>query len=160
MLSLARPVGLAPKPMVLHDTIDAALARLSGRPSMERVTVVRDYDPRVGQILGDAARLEQAVLNLCLNAAEAMPEGGRLTVATRGSGDAVEIDVSDTGVGIPPENLDKILTPFFSTKALGTGLGLPLVARVVTAHGGRVWVESEVGKGTSFHLELPSKEAA
>jgi signal transduction histidine kinase len=159
MLSLARPVGLAPKPMVLHDTIDAALARLSGRPSMERVTVVRDYDPRVGRILGDAARLEQAVLNLCLNAAEAMPEGGRLTVATRGRGDTVEIDVSDTGVGIPPENLAKILTPFFSTKALGTGLGLPLVARVVTAHGGSVAVESEVGKGTMFHLEIPAKEA-
>jgi signal transduction histidine kinase len=88
-----------------------------------------------------------------------MPEGGRLTVATRGRGDAVEIDVQDTGVGIPPENLDKILTPFFSTKALGTGLGLPLVARVVTAHGGSVAVESEVGKGTKFLLEIPVKEA-
>ncbi|MEK7667570.1 MAG: ATP-binding protein [Gemmatimonadota bacterium] len=160
MLSLARPVGLAPKPMVLHDTINAALARLAGRPAMERVAVVRDYDPKVGQILGDAARLEQAVLNLCLNAVEAMPEGGRVTVTTRAGEGTVAIEVADTGIGIPPENLAKILTPFFSTKALGTGLGLPLVARVVAAHGGTVSVESEVGKGTAFHLEIPAKEAA
>lgn len=160
MLSLARPVGLEPKPMSLHRTIDAALARLAGRPEMERVTVVRDYDPAADAMAGDAGRLEQAVLNLCLNAAEAMPEGGRITVATRRRADSVEVDVADTGVGIPPENLDRILKPFFSTKALGTGLGLPLVLRVVSAHGGRVWVESEVGKGTAFHLEFPAKEAA
>ena len=127
---------------------------------MERVAVVRDYDPKVGQILGDAARLEQAVLNLCLNAVEAMPEGGRVTVTTRAGEGTVAIEVADTGIGIPPENLAKILTPFFSTKALGTGLGLPLVARVVAAHGGTVSVESEVGKGTAFHLEIPAKEAA
>ena len=160
MLSLARPVGLAPKPLSLHRTIDAACARLAGRPGMERVTVDRDYDPAADGILGDAARLEQAVLNLCLNAVEAMPDGGRLTVTTRRGPEAVELEVRDTGTGIPRENLDKILKPFFSTKALGTGLGLPLVARVVAAHGGRVWVESEVGKGTAFHLELPFKEAA
>jgi signal transduction histidine kinase len=160
MLSLARPVGLEPKPMSLHRTIDAALARLSGRPGMERVTVVRDYDAAADAMEGDAGRLEQAVLNLCLNGAEAMPEGGRLTVRTLRRSDAVEIDVADTGVGIPSENLDRILKPFFSTKALGTGLGLPLVVRVVAAHGGRVWVESEVGKGTAFHLEFPVKEGA
>lgn len=160
MLSLARPVGLAPKPLSLHRTIDAACARLAGRPGMEAVTVQRDYDPAADAILGDAARLEQAVLNLCLNAVEAMAEGGRLTLTTRRGPEAVEVEVRDTGAGIPRENLDKILKPFFSTKALGTGLGLPLVARVVAAHGGRVWVESEVGKGTAFHLELPTKEAA
>jgi signal transduction histidine kinase len=160
MLSLARPVGLAPLPVSLHRTIDAACARLAGRPEMEHVTVERVYDPAADGILGDAARLEQAVLNLCLNAVEAMPEGGRLTVTTRRGPAAVEVEVRDTGTGIPRENLDQILKPFFSTKALGTGLGLPLVARVVAAHGGRVWVESEVGKGTAFHLELPVQEAA
>ena len=160
MLSLARPVGLEPKPVSLHRTVDAALARLAGRAGMERVEVVRQYDEAADAMEGDAARLEQAVLNLCLNAVEAMPEGGRLTVTTRRRPDAVEVDVADTGVGIPAENLDRILKPFFSTKALGTGLGLPLVVRVVAAHGGRVWVESEVGKGTAFHLEFPVKEAA
>ncbi len=160
MLSLARPVGLEPKPVSLHRTIDAALARLAGRPGMERVAVERVYDPAADAMEGDAARLEQAVLNLCLNALEAMPDGGRITVTTRRRPDAVEVDVADTGVGIPSENLDRILKPFFSTKALGTGLGLPLVVRVVAAHHGRVWVESEVGKGTAFHVEFPVKEAA
>jgi signal transduction histidine kinase len=113
---------------------------------------------------GDAARLEQAVLNLCVNAVEAMPEGGTLTLTTRAADGTVDLDVTDTGVGIPPENLDKILKPFFSTKSFGTGLGLPLVARVVAAHGGRLWAESETGAkggagggphGTTFHVHLP-----
>jgi signal transduction histidine kinase len=158
MLSLARPVGVEPRPMSLNATVNAALARLAGRPGMERVSVVRDYDPAADALSGDPARLEQAVLNLCLNGVEAMPEGGRLTVATRRGAGAVEVDVTDTGLGIAPENLDRILKPFFSTKALGTGLGLPLVLRVVTAHGGRLWVESELGKGTAFHVEIPVKE--
>ena len=158
MLSLARPVGVEPRPMSLHATVNAALARLAGRPGMDRVAVVRAYDPAADALSGDPARLEQAVLNLCVNGVEAMPEGGTLTVATwRGLG-KVEVDVTDTGLGIAPENLDRILKPFFSTKALGTGLGLPLVLRVVTAHGGRLWVESEVGKGTAFHVEIPVKE--
>jgi signal transduction histidine kinase len=114
---------------------------------------------------GDAARLEQAVLNLCVNAVEAMSEGGRLTITTRVTDGTVDLDVADTGVGIPPENVDKILKPFFSTKSFGTGLGLPLVARVVAAHGGRLWVESETGAGggphgTTFHVHLPAAGSA
>ncbi len=160
LLSLARPVGLNAAPLDLHGVIDAALVRLAGLPGTERVTVERAYDRGVPTITGDAARLEQAVLNLCVNAVEAMPEGGRLTVTTRHSDGTVDLDVRDTGVGIPPENLAKILKPFFSTKSFGTGLGLPLVARVVAAHGGRLWVESEVATGhehhgTTFHVHLP-----
>ena len=133
---------------------------MSGLPGADRVSVQRDYAPQLPAMTGDAARLEQAVLNLCVNAVEAMPEGGRLTITTRASAGTVELDVADTGDGIPPENLDKILKPFFSTKSFGTGLGLPLVARVVAAHGGRLWAESETGAkggthGTTFHIHLP-----
>jgi signal transduction histidine kinase len=155
LLSLARPVGLNAQPVDLHGVLDAALVRLSGLPGAERVTVAREYDPRVPVIRGDAARLEQAVLNLLVNAVEAMPDGGQLTVATRAGDAMVDLDVRDTGVGISAENLDRILKPFVSTKPLGTGLGLPLVARVVAAHGGRLSVESEVGRGTVFHIHLP-----
>ncbi len=161
LLSLARPVGLNAAPTDLHAVINAALVRLAGLPGAEKVTVRRDYDPQLLTITGDAARLEQAVLNLCVNAVEAMPEGGQLTIATRHGNGTMDVDVSDTGIGIPPENLPKILKPFFSTKPLGTGLGLPLVARVVAAHGGRLWAESEVGTaakgshGTTFHMHLP-----
>ncbi len=160
LLSLARPVGLNSQPLDLHAVIDAALVRLAGLPGGERVTVARDFAPRLPPLTGDPARLEQAVLNLCVNAVEAMPDGGHLTVATHAHDGVVDLDVTDTGVGIPPENLDKILKPFFSTKSFGTGLGLPLVARVVAAHGGRLWAESETGAGggphgTTFHIHLP-----
>ncbi len=164
LLSLAKPVGLNSQPLDLHAVINAALVRLAGLPGSDRVTVQRDFAPDLPPMKGDAARLEQAVLNLCVNAVEAMPEGGKLTLTTRATDGVVDLDVADTGVGIPPENLDKILKPFFSTKSFGTGLGLPLVARVVAAHGGRLWAESETGAGggrgggphgTTFHVHLP-----
>jgi signal transduction histidine kinase len=155
LLSLARPVGLNTQPLDLHAVINGALARLAGLPGIERVTVERHFDPALPVVTGDAARLEQAVLNLCVNAVEAMPDGGRLTVTTRGGDGEVVLDVADTGIGIPAENLERILKPFVSTKPLGTGLGLPLVARVVAAHGGRLTIESEVGRGTQFHIHLP-----
>jgi signal transduction histidine kinase len=165
LLSLARPVGLNSQPLDLHAVINGALVRLAGLPGAERVSVQRDFAAQLPTMTGDAARLEQAVLNLCVNAVEAMPDGGRLTITTRASDGTVELDVTDTGVGIPPENLDKILKPFFSTKSFGTGLGLPLVARVVAAHGGRFWAESETGAkggnhGTTFHIHLPVAGAA
>jgi len=161
LLSLARPVGLTARPLDLHAVIDGALARLAGLPGADRVRVERAYGADIPELTGDAARLEQAVLNLCVNAVEAMPDGGRLVVATRlvvaAGGREVEIEVKDTGVGIAAENLERVFKPFVSTKPLGTGLGLPLVARVVVAHRGRVTVESKVGQGggTTFHVHLP-----
>ena len=160
LLSLARPVGLNAQPMDLGIVIDGALARLAGLPGAERVTVERRYDPAVPRLVGDPARLEQAILNLSVNALEAMGEGGRLTIATRLADGEVLVDVRDTGSGIAPENLERVFKPFVSTKPLGTGLGLPLVARVVAAHEGSVTVESEVGRGTTFHIRLPVKTGA
>jgi signal transduction histidine kinase len=157
MLSLARPVGLNAQRLDLHAVIDGALARLSGLPGADRVSVERVYDHGVPPLVGDPARLEQAILNLSVNAVEAMGEGGHLTVMTRRDDGEVLVDVRDTGAGIAPENLERIFKPFVSTKPLGTGLGLPLVARVVAAHEGRITVESEVGRGTTFHIHLPVK---
>ena len=155
LLSQAKPVDLANEPVRLNDVVDGALARLSGLPGHDRLTIERHYDPAVPPIAGDRLRLEQAVLNLCVNAVEAMPDGGRLSVTTRAQGDTVALDVADTGEGIPRENLERIMKPFFSTKPHGTGLGLPLVARVVQTHGGKVSVQSEPGRGTTFRVELP-----
>jgi signal transduction histidine kinase len=155
LLGLAKPVGLVREAQRIPEVVDSALVRLAGTPGRERVRVVREYAPDLPVVLADRLRLEQAVVNLCVNALEAMPAGGTLTVGVRAAGDRVQIDVSDTGVGIPPENLARIMKPFFSTKPHGTGLGLPLVARVIAAHGGRVTVQSEVGVGTTFRIELP-----
>jgi len=157
LMSLAKPVGLNAQPLDLHAVIDGALARLSGLPGADRVTVERAYARDVPPLVGDPARLEQAILNLSVNAVEAMGEGGRLTITTRMDGGEVLVDVRDTGSGIAPENLERVFKPFVSTKPQGTGLGLPLVARVVAAHEGRITVESEVGKGTTFHIRLPVK---
>jgi signal transduction histidine kinase len=155
LLSLARPVGLQLQPTQLSGVLNAALVRLAGAPGMEKITVTRAFSQSEPPLVADAARLEQAVVNLLVNAAEAMPDGGALRLATRSHSGGIELTVTDSGVGIPERNLDKILQPFFSTKPHGTGLGLPLVARIVAAHGGRLWVESEVGRGTTFHVDLP-----
>ena len=111
--------------------------------------------------MADAGQLQQALVALLVNAVEAMKglEGGEgeLTVRLRGSADEVQIDVGDTGVGIPPEVLPQIFEPFFSTKEAenGVGLGLAVVYGIVQRHGGQIEVESKVGQGTVFHLRLP-----
>jgi signal transduction histidine kinase len=160
LLALARPVGLDKQPVDIRTTIDAALVRLSGLPGADRVAIVREVDRDLPTIPGDAGRLEQAVLNLCVNAVEAMSEGGQLTVAAHALGAAVEVAVSDTGPGIPAEIRASVLKPFFSTKTQGTGLGLPLVARVVAAHGGQLSFESAAGRGTTFRLRFPTEVPA
>jgi signal transduction histidine kinase len=108
----------------------------------------------------DPNLFHQALLNILLNARQAMPRAGRLTVSTRllrtlGKGDVVEVAISDTGVGITEENLSRIFQPFFTTKAQGTGLGLAIAARIVEQHGGRIAVESDAGKGSTFRILFP-----
>jgi len=106
----------------------------------------------------DAPRLKQAVSNLILNAEAAMPDGGELMVSTEAQGRGVTLHVTDTGVGIAPEDMDKIFTPYYSTRPGGTGLGLPTVRRIVAEHGGTLEVHSEPGRGTRFTIHLPPAE--
>ncbi len=108
----------------------------------------------------DEKLFSQALLNLVINAQEAMPDGGTLFLFTARTDDAVTVSVGDTGLGIPPEMQDRVFRPFFSTKATGTGLGLSFVQRIVDEHGGRIHVHSESGKGTTFTLWLPTEAAA
>ncbi len=114
------------------------------------------------QVVCDADQLQQAVLALLVNAVEAMPQGGTLTLRAEGDADAVRIQVADTGVGIPPEVLTHVFEPFFSTKEGGTGvgLGLSVVYGIVQRHAGRVDVDSAIGKGTTFTLRFPRKPVA
>lgn len=103
----------------------------------------------------DADLIRQALLNLLLNAEQATPEGGELLVQTRAAGNWVYLAVIDTGAGMSPETLSKVFRPFFSTRKGGSGLGLPTTKRIVEAHGGQLNVESAVGKGTAFTIQLP-----
>jgi signal transduction histidine kinase len=122
------------------------------------VAIVRDYGPDIPAIRTDVPLVRQVVLNLVLNAFQAIEGQGTITVSTRRAGqDRVAIAVADTGVGIPPENMEKIFNPFFTTKApgQGTGLGLSMCHGIVDRLGGAITVESEPGKGATFTVTLP-----
>jgi signal transduction histidine kinase len=105
----------------------------------------------------DPGQMRQAFLNLVRNAAEAMPEGGRITLEARAQASGVEIAVSDTGMGIPEAIRDKIFDPFFTTKDAGTGLGLAIARQIAVDHGGSLVCESGPGVGTTFRLNLPTR---
>ncbi len=107
-------------------------------------------------IQADEDLIKQSILNLILNAEQAIPNGGEITLATRAEGDMIALDVIDTGIGISPDNLETIFRPFHSTKPGGTGLGLPTTKKIIQAHGGSISVQSEVGHGTKFTLLLPA----
>ena len=155
LFSLAKPVVLEEESVDLADTLDEALAELSAYPAMEGVEVRRAYTHEGLSAPGDPRRLRQAFLNLLANGAEAMPDGGLITLAVRRAGDTAEVTFTDTGSGLDPEAVDRALKPFYSTKPTGTGLGLPLVARIVAAHRGGLAIESRPGKGTTVRVTLP-----
>jgi two-component system, sporulation sensor kinase E len=107
------------------------------------------------QILMDERYMKQAVLNLLNNAISAMPEGGKLQVCTQQLGNEVRLEISDSGVGIPEENMDKIFEPYFTTKDFGSGLGLTLVYKIVKEHLGDIEINSKLGEGTTIALSFP-----
>jgi signal transduction histidine kinase len=109
------------------------------------------------EITADPAQLSQVLVNLVVNALQSIPGGGRITVETRFCDNSVYLAVTDTGTGMSKQVLEKIFVPFFTTKDVGqgTGLGLPVVHGIVTAHGGSIDVESKEGRGTRFEIRLP-----
>lgn len=119
-----------------------------------RVEVAED----LAQVSGDPGQLQQALIALATNALDALVISGVLTIDARNAGDKVVVQVTDNGVGIPPENLTKIFEPFFTTKEIGkgTGLGLAVCYGILTEHGGSLDVQSTVGVGTTFTITLPA----
>ncbi|MGC4001577.1 MAG: ATP-binding protein [Anaeromyxobacter sp.] len=143
------------------DRLVREVAALVGRVMGPQVTLTVEVEPGLPPLDGREVQLEQALVNLLINARDAMPEGGAVALRARRDGDGVRIEVSDSGPGMPPEVLARIFEPFFSTKApgRGTGLGLPMVQHIAEDHGGRVEVESRPGAGTTFTLHLPAARA-
>ncbi|MFL5348625.1 MAG: ATP-binding protein [Hyalangium sp.] len=156
LLYFARPPSptpaLLPLRRLLEETVHTALADATGK-----VEVVWALETEV-QVLVDERQIRQAFLNLALNAVQAMPEGGMLRVGVQrpaGARAEVQVEFTDTGTGIPEDVRARIFEPFFTTKAQGTGLGLALVKRIIESHSGRLLLESEPGRGTTFHVLLP-----
>ena len=106
----------------------------------------------------DGSQIKQALVNLVKNAMQAMTRGGTLTVETGQNTEEVWVSVGDTGGGIPPDQVNLIFEPFYTTKKKGTGLGLMIVQRIVRQHGGHIELESRVGQGTTFRIWLPRRE--
>jgi signal transduction histidine kinase len=155
-LKFARPDELRLQPLQLEAVVSDVVTTVT--PEAERMrVVVRSECPRgLPEVNADAAMLRQALLNLALNACQAMPDGGILKISCRVTANKrVEMDVEDTGVGIPPEHLQKIFDLYFTTKERGSGIGLSMVYRIVQLHDGEIEVQSTPGAGTRFRLTLP-----
>lgn len=145
-----------PEPASIHDRIEDSLSLIEHQ-TKNRIEVLREYDARVTPITCFPSLISQALLNILVNAVHAIEGKGRIVIRTRPENGGVRIDISDSGRGIPPEMIGRIFEPGFTTKqhGLGTGLGLPISRRIVEKHGGRIEVESQVGKGSTFSIILP-----
>ncbi|HVF11217.1 MAG TPA: ATP-binding protein [Abditibacteriaceae bacterium] len=164
LLDMARPRQLDLQAHVINDITDRALLLADADIKAQGVLVEKYYDPDLPPALVDRSRLLQALLNTVRNGAQAMPEGGTLTITTRvraaanasdNSAEMVEIEIKDTGVGISQRALKQVFDPFFSTKIRGSGLGLAVTRRILEDHGGDIDVYSQEGQGTAFILALP-----
>ncbi len=145
-------------PGSVNRVMDFSLALVENQAYFHNIQITRLYDPQIPAIPMDSAQIQQVFLNILVNASQAMPEGGKLTIQTGVDPQTEEVFIwiGDTGCGIPPENLEKIFDPFFSTKGhQGTGLGLSVSYGIIENHGGRIEVESEPGVGTVFQIRLP-----
>jgi signal transduction histidine kinase len=155
-LRFARPDELRLQPLQLDTIISDVVTTITPEAERMKITVRSECPHALPDVNADAAMLRQALLNLALNACQAMPVGGMLRIACRAATRGrVEVDVEDTGVGIAPENLQKIFDLYFTTKETGTGIGLSMVYRIVQLHDGEVEVQSTPGRGTRFRLVLP-----
>jgi signal transduction histidine kinase len=162
LLDFARPREPQIVSCDLRELIRPMLSLVRPDAQKQRVELREEYDPELPYICADAAQLQQVLLNLLLNALQAMPDGGQLSLRAQavesnrphGPRLLVRLSVEDTGIGIAPEHLTKIFSPFFTTKHRGTGLGLAITRSIVEKHHGSIAVESTPGRGTRFILEL------
>jgi signal transduction histidine kinase len=161
LLRLAAPKAATVTTVRVHDLLDHSLRLLEHQMKTRLITLKRDYCAQPTTVRGDEAQLQQAFMNLLLNAVEAVGNNGELAVTTgpaaNSSGERrLKICIRDTGTGITPENLPRLFEPFFTTKKNGTGLGLAICQRVVQEHQGSIEVESGP-HGTTFIIQLPAE---
>jgi len=158
LLDFARESPSAKEPLDINEAIRQTMTLICSQKEFGKVAIEEHLGDAVPPVCGDKNQLQQVFLNLSLNACEAMPDGGTLSITTSAGEENVIITVSDTGCGIKKEDLDKIFDPFFTTKPVGkgTGLGLSVSYGTIQQHGGSIEVESQEGKGTTFTITLPA----
>lgn len=158
LLDYAQPLKAELSAVDLNEVLERSLFIAIPNPAKSPVRVQRRLGERLPEVIGDAKLFEQVFLNLLLNAIQSMPDGGDLLVKTsvrQGEKPMIEVEVRDTGGGIPEEIREKIFSPFYTTRTRGTGLGLPISRKILGQHGGRITFRSEEGKGTVFLVEIP-----
>lgn len=157
LLYFARQMPTVASEIDVNKIVSDGIYFLESRCAKEGIELVRQLDPSLPKIVADPAQIHQALVNLIVNAIQAMPQGGRLILSTKAYPDHISLVVEDAGTGMSDEVKKRIFLPFFTTKEVGhgTGLGLAVVHGIITSHGGRIKVESEQGKGSSFEIELP-----
>ena len=159
LLFFARQQQLKKTQVNINQLVESGLSFLGARCAKENINLVRKLNPQVPDIMADPSQIHQILVNLVVNAIQTMPEGGRLTVRTDASEDYVLLTVEDMGAGMDEELIENIFMPFFTTKEMGTGLGLPVVHGIVTAHGGTIKVDSKVNFGSRFVVQLPIRSS-
>ena len=157
LLDFASQSRLSLAPVNLNEVIDHTIPLLQYQISMQDIEIIKEYATDLPLLMVDRDQLQQVFVNLILNAVQAMPAGGQLTLRTGLRQGQIAIDIADTGMGIPEENLGHIFDPFFTTKGVGkgTGLGLSVSYGIVERHGGAILVDSQLGLGTTFTILLP-----
>jgi two-component system sensor histidine kinase HydH len=154
-LSLARPLEIKPEALRVQDILNELATLVEGEAQQSKVQIRVVAPPTLPPLRADREYLRQTLLNLILNGLQAMPEGGTLTMKANTSNGNCLISVTDTGIGIAPENRRRIFEPYFTTKAKGSGLGLAIARRIIEAHGGTITVLSETDQGCCFQISLP-----
>jgi signal transduction histidine kinase len=160
LLTFARKQGTEKSLVDINSSVQGVLQLRSYEQRVSNIEVNARFAPDLPQIMGNGGQLQQVFLNIIANAEQAMLEAhnrGSLTIVTARVGDIIKTSVADDGPGISPENMKKLFTPFFTTKEVGkgTGLGLSICHGIVSEHGGKIYAESELGKGATFVVELP-----
>ena len=152
ILDFTRNRALNLAPHNVDEMVEKAIERIQFPAN---VLLSKDLQLGAVEVPLDEDEIRQVLVNLMENACQAMTSGGSLTVGTKAQGEQVEIIIGDSGCGIPQEHLNKIFAPFFTTKSRGTGLGLAIVKQIVEQHDGTIIVDSSLGKGTTFRIDLP-----
>src|SRR5436309_254297 len=162
LLHFSRQREFIPQITDLNVVLEQTLSMVRRQGALDAISLRDEYAPGMAPVEIDVPRIKQVFLNLINNAVYVMKDGGSLTIRSSVVGDTVQVEVIDTGTGIPAEHLDRIFEPFFTTKpdVSGTGLGLPVSLGIVQSHGGTIEVKSELGRGSSFIVKLPVKPSA